>query len=73
MLNNLNDIANQGNQYIVVAGLTKSARDQLEGDEPHLGDIGYRMTLEVLSESSRWLLCGHINALSVTFRARWRD
>ena len=45
VLNNLDRNNNQGNQWLVVLGLTQSACDRLSGDEPRLRGIPYRITL----------------------------
>lgn len=46
VLRDLEESDYQGNQWIVVLGLTQSACDRLSGDEPRLGDISYRITLD---------------------------
>ena len=46
VLKGLDKNNNQGNQWIVVLGLTQPACDRLSGDEPRLGDIPYRITLD---------------------------
>ncbi|OJJ45796.1 hypothetical protein ASPZODRAFT_528370 [Penicilliopsis zonata CBS 506.65] len=36
----------EGNQYIVILGLSKQAAERLGGDPPRLGDVVYRFTLD---------------------------
>ncbi|OJJ31598.1 hypothetical protein ASPWEDRAFT_176663 [Aspergillus wentii DTO 134E9] len=46
ILDKLDRNENQGNQYLVVLGLTKPAYARLAGDDPRLGSIPYRITLD---------------------------
>lgn len=46
VLNDLNNNCNQGNQYIVVIGLTESAHDQLGSDGSPFRSLDYQITLD---------------------------
>ena len=46
VLKKLEENNNQGNQWIVVVGLTQPARNCLSGDGPRLGNVVFRITLD---------------------------